>query len=225
MQRLCSPAVSALLPNAPGMRHTSSGCVPNCCCDVLAAALSSMHAHFVEPHFSAQLAQHGRACAMGTRRSRRGRRCLRAVARAAALCHACGGGALNGKRWRAEGAARRCPRRERRRHPTQVSGAPCRTHGGCPKCGRERGRAADTCTWGCCQDFFASRGHTILPSSSLVPEDPTVLLTIAGMLQFKPIFLGQARALLLTARQALPPLLHHRCGLTSHARCAHVRTA
>lgn len=28
--------------------------------------------------------------------------------------------------------------------------------------------------------FFESRGHTRLPSSSLVPEDPTVLLTIAG---------------------------------------------
>ncbi|XP_051132410.1 alanine--tRNA ligase, chloroplastic/mitochondrial isoform X2 [Andrographis paniculata] len=40
-------------------------------------------------------------------------------------------------------------------------------------------------------EFYAARGHKVLASSSLVPEDPTVLLTIAGMLQFKPIFLGK----------------------------------
>ena len=40
-------------------------------------------------------------------------------------------------------------------------------------------------------DFFEQRGHQRMASASLVPEDPTVLLTIAGMLPFKPIFLGQ----------------------------------
>jgi alanyl-tRNA synthetase len=39
--------------------------------------------------------------------------------------------------------------------------------------------------------FFEEKQHQIIPSASLVPEDPTVLLTIAGMLPFKPIFLGQ----------------------------------
>ncbi|MBU1026313.1 MAG: alanine--tRNA ligase, partial [Candidatus Margulisbacteria bacterium] len=41
--------------------------------------------------------------------------------------------------------------------------------------------------------YFESKGHKILPGSSLVPTDPTVLLTLAGMLQFKPIFLGQEK--------------------------------
>lgn len=40
-------------------------------------------------------------------------------------------------------------------------------------------------------NFYERKGHKILQSASLVPEDPTVLLTIAGMLQFKPVFMGQ----------------------------------
>lgn len=41
-------------------------------------------------------------------------------------------------------------------------------------------------------DFFRERGHTIVPSSSLIPDDPSVLLTTAGMQQFKPYYTGQA---------------------------------
>ena len=50
-------------------------------------------------------------------------------------------------------------------------------------------------------EYFAERGHTIVPSSSLVPaNDPTLLFVNSGMVQFKDVFLGHREARRTSAR-------------------------
>ena len=65
--------------------------------------------------------------------------------------------------------------------------------------------------------YYEAQGHKRLPSASLVPQDPTVMLTIAGMLQFKPIFLGQVDSPTATFHQpsSPPPRFQHHLLLTT----------
>src|SRR5260370_27746966 len=69
--------------------------------------------------------------------------------------------------------------------------------------------------------YFSQRGHTVLPSASLIADDPTLLLVNAGMVPFKPYFLGQLAPpfrLATTAQKCVrTPDIQHVAKTTRHA--------